>query len=352
VAVNAQRDPEEFRARFGAWLASRVGGRDVELSDLGGPAYSGFSNETLLVDASWKDPLGGGHFRRLAVRLEPSAHQVFPDVGFERQVRVIRTLETTAVKVPRIPWFEEDPAVLGARFFVMDRIDGRAPTDNPPYHTGGWLLDVSPQVRSVIWMNGLDAMVDVHRLDPATLGFLDHVTPKEQIARDREYLAWTLHGRSHPIVEETLDVLERTGPEETAEPSVVWGDARIGNMLFDDTGDVLAVLDWEMVSIGDPLADLAWFILLDRHHSESMGAPRLEGFPSYEETLARWEAATGRSTKTFSWWLLLGAARWAAIMTRVMDLMEDTGLMPGARQMAFENTAVNELRAILDDGNV
>ena len=66
----------------------------------------------------------------------------------------------------------------------------------------------------------------------------------------------------------------------------------------------------------------------------------------------RWEAATGRSTKTFPWWLLLGAARWAAIMTRVMDLMEDTGLMPGARQMAFENTAVNELRAILDDGNV
>ena len=351
MAVNAERDPDEFRARFGAWLAARTGGSDVQVSDLGGPAYSGFSNETLLVDVAWTSD-GVRETRGLAVRLEPSAHQVFPDIGFERQVQVIRALETMPVRVPSIPWFEDDASVLGSRFFVMDRINGRAPTDNPPYHTGGWLLDVSPQIREATWFNGLDAMIDVHRLDPAVLGFLEHVDAKQQLARDREYLAWTLQGRSHPIVEETLDLLERTAPPDTAEPSVVWGDARIGNMLFDDAGEVLAVLDWEMVSIGDPLADLAWFILLDRHHSESMGVARLEGFPSFDETLARWEAATGRSTKTFPWWLLLGAARWAAIMTRVMDLMEDTGLMPGARQMAFENTAVNELRAILDEGNV
>jgi aminoglycoside phosphotransferase (APT) family kinase protein len=351
VAVNAQRDPGVFRERFGAWLATRTGGTDVTLGELGGPAFSGFSNETVLVDASWT--VGAvRHVRGLAVRLEPSAHQVFPDIGFERQVQVIRALDPTPVRVPRIPWFEEDASVLGSRFFVMDRIDGKAPTDNPPYHVAGWLHEVSPEIRERIWLNGLDAMSDVHCLDPAILDFLDHVGAREQIARDRAYLAWTLKGRSHPIVEETLDRLESSAPSESAEPAVVWGDARIGNMLFDDAGEVLAVLDWEMVSIGDPIADLVWFILLDRHHSESMGVARLEGFPSYDDTLARWEAATGRSTKAFPWWLLLGAARWAAIMTRVMDLMEESGLMPGAGQMAFENTAVNELRAILDKGNV
>ena len=73
---------------------------------------------------------------------------------------------------------------------------------------------------------------------------------------------------------------------------LLWGDARIGNIIFDGTRPA-AVLDWEMVTLGSPEMDLAWSIFLDRHHSEGMGLPRLEGFPSYEETVERYEALTG-----------------------------------------------------------
>jgi aminoglycoside phosphotransferase (APT) family kinase protein len=105
------------------------------------------------------------------------------------------------------------------------------------------------------------------------------------------------------------------------------------------------------VSVANPLGDLAWFLLLDRHHSESCDAPRLVGFPSPEETVARWSDATGRDTGDLAWWMTLGAARYAAVLTRVMDLLEDSGLLPGARDMAFDNTSTKLLRSVLADGS-
>jgi aminoglycoside phosphotransferase (APT) family kinase protein len=106
-----------------------------------------------------------------------------------------------------------------------------------------------------------------------------------------------------------------------------------------------------MVHVGDPVGDLVWFLLLDRHHSEACDVPRLDGFPGHEETVARWVTLTGRSADDLRWWMLLAAARYAAILTRVMDLLEDTGLLLGARGMAFENTSTKLLRAVLDDAS-
>ena len=341
MAVRTERDPAQTRAALTKWLRTKLGSRDVELIDLPGPQFSGFSNETLLFDVAAPERSFG-----IAVRLEPSGHQVFPDTAFDLQVRVIRSLEDTEVRVPRILWHEQDRSVLGCAFFVMERVDGRAPPDNPPYHVAGWVHEVSPEVRERIWWNGLDAMTAVHRTPP--LEFIQPVSPKEQLTRDRTYLEWVLRGRDYPIVAETFDMLESSIPSET-EPAQCWGDSRIGNILYDGAGEVLAVLDWEMVFAGDPLADLAWFLLLDRHHGESCGAPRLEGFPTHEATVERWADATGRDPADLGWWMTLGAARYAAILTRVMDLLEDTGLLPGARGMAFDNTSTKLLRSVLAD---
>jgi aminoglycoside phosphotransferase (APT) family kinase protein len=343
MAVPTTRDPAATRAALTDWMRRQIGSPEVELTDLPGPQFSGFSNETLLFDVATPERSFG-----IALRLEPGGHQVFPDTAFDLQVRVIRSLEDTAVRVPRILWYEPDRAVLGAPFFVMERVDGRAPPDNPPYHVAGWLHDVSPEGRERIWWNGLEAMAAVHRTPPLEL--LSPVRPKEQLARDRAYLDWVLQGREYPIVAGTFDALESTIPAD-APPTQCWGDSRIGNILYDEEGDVLAVLDWEMVFVGDPLADLAWFLLLDRHHSESCGVPRLEGFPSHEDTIERWAGATGRDATDLGWWMTLGAARYAAILTRVMDLLEDTGVLPGARGMAFDNTSTKLLRSVLDDAS-
>jgi aminoglycoside phosphotransferase (APT) family kinase protein len=153
-------------------------------------------------------------------------------------------------------------------------------------------------------------------------------------------------------VAQTLDDLEARMPKGEPALAQCWGDSRIGNILYDDRGEVLAVLDWEMVHVGNPIGDLVWFLLLDRHHSESCGVPRLEGFPSHEATVARWAELTGRDARDLGWWMALGACRYAAILTRVMDLLEDTGMLPGAGGMAFDNTSTKLLRSVLDDGAV
>jgi aminoglycoside phosphotransferase (APT) family kinase protein len=108
------------------------------------------------------------------------------------------------------------------------------------------------------------------------------------------------------------------------------------------------VLDWEMVTAGDPVQDLAWYLLLDQHNFEGHGVPRLPGFPEREETIGRWEAATGRSAEHIEWYELLGAARFASILTRVMVLLDRSGVMPGAAGMAYDQGASQLLARILD----
>src|SRR2546421_8027219 len=117
MAVRTERDPAQTRAALTEWLRTKLGSRDVELIDLPGAQFSGFSNETLLFDVALQERSFG-----IAVRLEPSGHQVFPDTAFDLQVRVIRSLEDTAVRVPKILWHEPDRALLGSAFFVMERV--------------------------------------------------------------------------------------------------------------------------------------------------------------------------------------------------------------------------------------
>lgn len=351
MAIASRLDESTLRERLAPWLAAQLRAETVELTDLGGPAFSGYSNQTLLLDAAY-DRAGRRESIGLCVRLEPTGHRVFPDTRFETQVRVMRALDATVVPVPEVLWFEPDPGVLGTPFFVMRRLDGQAPPDNPPYHGSGWLREATPELRARVWLNGLDAMASIHRLDPHWAGvtFLDVVGPREQLARDRTYAEWVLQGREYAALARAYERLGATVPERDVRPALVWGDSRIGNILFDAAGDVVAVLDWEMVSIGDPAADLAWFLLLDRHHSEGCGIPRLEGLPSREETIARWEGRSGYDARDVGWWELLGGARFAAIITRVLDLLDDSGVMPGAREsMSLENTSTNLLRILLDE---
>jgi len=312
-----------------------------------------------MFDALWTEGAGSPQTLGMAVRLEPSGHQVFPDPRrhqrtgtlFEIQVQVVQALGPTQIPVPEILWYEPDRSVLGAAFFVMRRVQGRVPPDNPPYHVAGWLHEVTPEVRERIWWNALDVMAAVHRLDYGSLGlgFLDRVDVPRALGLVRDYVDWVLQGRPYPLVEEALKRLGANVPEAKDDPALCWGDSRIGNVMYDDEGEVVAVFDWEMVTIGDPLAELAWFLLLDRHHSEACGVPRLEGFPSYGDTVARWEETTKRSVADLSWWMLLDATRYAAILTRVMDLMEGSGMMPGAKDMAFDNTSTTLLRSVLDE---
>lgn len=351
MAVAADRDHAETRAALADWLRARTGAHDVEVGDLSIPGLSGFSNETLLFDATWDD--GAGPVTRgLVLRVEPSGHQVFPSTAFEEQVRVLRALAAEpSVPVPDVLWFEEDRSVLGDRFLAMPRVDGQVPADNPSYHVEGWVPALSEDERATMWLSGLDTMAAIHRVDRdrAGLGWIEAPTPGEQLERDRAYRRFAAGDVPYPVVDRAFEVLEASVPPAPEVPALCWGDSRIGNMIFGADLSVAAVLDWEMVTAGDPVQDLAWYLLLDRHHHEAFGVPRLAGLPDRAASVARWEASSGRSAEHLDWYELLGATRYAAIMTRVMQLLDSSGVFPGAAEMAFDQTGSQLLERMLDE---
>lgn len=126
-------------------------------------------------------------------------------------------------------------------------------------------------------------------------------------------------------------------------------DARIGNQLFHDF-ECAAVLDWEMVALGDPLSDLGWWKFVDRHHSEMRGLERLTGFASYDDTLVRRAERTGRTVDPalLDFYEVFGGLRFAIVMVRLADLLVEIGLLPDAGDMATNNIITHLLARILD----
>ena len=177
MPIPEQRDLEATRPVVRDWLARRLPGTsDLSISEIAGPAFTGFSNETLLFDAIWTED-GRDQSAGFVIRVAPTRHHLFLDPDFEFQYRVIQALgERTDIPVPPMRWYETDQSVLGAPFFVMEKIEGRVPADNPPYTQAGWLLeDAAPAQRTQLVQSGIDAMALVHATDWRRLGldFLD-----------------------------------------------------------------------------------------------------------------------------------------------------------------------------------
>ena len=117
-----------------------------------------------------------------------------------------------------------------------------------------------------------------------------------------------------------------------------WGDARLGNIIFKPSLDAIAaVLDWEMAVLGNPVQDLAWFNYLDATFSEGLGMPRLEGLPSYEHTIARWEKASGFSAQDYGYYQIFAGMRYGLILSRIMlALKRSAPEGDGVRTLIFD----------------
>jgi aminoglycoside phosphotransferase (APT) family kinase protein len=349
-----RRDLEQTHVRLLRWLATKLpGARALELSALSGPAATGFSNDTLLFDLAFQDE-GRRVERPLVCRIQPAGFGIFPRYDVAQQYRIMDALRGTDVPVPEMVWLEADPAVLGSPFFVMERIAGQIPSDNPPYHAAGWLVEAAPDERRALWESAVDALAEIHRQDPGALGldFLDAPPPESdaaawQIEHWSRYYEWVGDGRRQPLIAGALDWLRSRLPPADGAPRLCWGDARIGNMIFRG-GRCAAVLDWEMASLGPPEMDLGWFLYMDRHHSEGVGAPRLEGFPGRAETIARWEERVGRPARRLEYWEAFAAFRFAAIMERVAQQMVVYGILPADSPFAVDNTASRLLARVLE----
>lgn len=344
MPVPDQRDPEVTRATLEAWLPDRLtGASQVRVPHVQTPSTTGFSAETLIFDAEWHD---GGRWQRgsYVAKVAPTGHQIFPQPRFDEQYQLLKILAGTAVAVPQVHWYEPDPAVLGAPFLVMSRADGQAPTDMPPYHTGGWVTEVSPATRERLWWAGLDVLAQVHGLDVDALGlgFVDQprygATGIEQrLGYYQHYLAWGYDG-TVPAAQAALRWLHGHRPPEPDPPVLLWGDARIGNIMYSG-GAPTAVLDWEMAALGQPEEDLAWFLYIDRHHGEGCGVERLPGFPSAAATIARYEQLAGRAMRHMDYYEVLSGLKFTVIMARIGQLFVHYELVPADNDFPYNNTA-------------
>jgi putative sterol carrier protein len=212
---------------------------------------------------------------------------------------------------------------------------------------------LGPAERAAIWWHGLEEMARIHRLDPDALGlgFLAQARfgadPLEQeLGYWTYYLDWAARGSPQPTTDTALAWLRENRPPSTRR-RLCWGDARLPNLIF--RGDhVVGVLDWEMAFIGDPAADLAWWLFLDWHHSEGNRIPRLAGLPSRAETIARWEELVGWSCGDLHYWDVYAAMRFAVIMVRVAAIMQAVGTPTPTPDFQTNNVPTQRLAQLLD----
>lgn len=288
--------------RLGSWFAEAVPGAGHELTAT--VVTGGKSNLTYLVSDGARDWI---------VRRPPLGHVLATAHDMGREYRVITALRDTVVAVPRTYGFCADQTVVGAPFFVMERVPGT------PYRTAEQLQELGAERTHVIATRLIDTLGALHQVDPATIGLGDFGRPAgyliRQVARWKRQLDAS-HNRDLPAADELHELLASAVPAESA-VGIVHGDFRLDNVLVDKEDELTAVLDWEMATIGDPVSDLA--LMLVYHRLGESGAATVAtaasapGFLSEAEIIDRYSAASGRDPGALGFHLGLAAYKLAAI---------------------------------------
>lgn len=335
------------------WLAARLS-TPLTLADVS-PLSTGFSAETLSLTLHFPDSPA----RRLVLRLESPDPAVYPqqapgfDVEVDIQYRVMSAL-AAGTSIPLAPIVGYDTGeVLGAPFFVMEFIEGSVPLVTPSYAAEGFFADASPEERRRMVEDGVRVLSAVHTLDweKHDLGWLlpagEEPTPLRQLRIWRDYTRRELAGRDHPLILGAFDWLERNAPDhDPGSVTVNWGDPRLGNMIWQDFRCV-CVTDFEAAAIAPFGVDLGWWLMFDRWSHEHSGAARLDGEPTREEQASLYFELSGRTPEPTHWYEVFAAARYCAIVVRIMNRTVERGLMPADNPYWSDNQATACLQDLL-----
>ena len=350
-----ERNEEETKVIFQSWLEKKLNNvSNIQLEVLGGPENTGFSNETLSFNVSYTEG-GQDTSKGMVLRFYPEGFFVFPDYDIHKQFLIMQKLSAHNIKVPNVLWYEESDEVFGTSFYVMEMAKGDAPSDNPPFHQEGWVVESSEEVREKIWWGWVEEMSKVHQVDIST-GEYDFLNRPELAENylDQElnyyfnFHDWAMEGETHPIADQARQWLKEHKPDPK-QASIIWGDSRCANIMYLPDGQISAVLDWEMASLGDPCMDLAWGIAIDDCNSTGAGVERLRGFPGPVATIAKWEALTGLSSDNFDYYYILALYKFTVIMIRVIRKLEHYEIMPVGLNAHINNHVTPTLESKLKE---
>lgn len=256
---------------------------------------------------------------KFVLRRKPPGELLSSAHAIEREYAVMQALGGTGFPVPGVHGLCEDPNVIGSSFYVMEFLDGRILWDPK-------LPDSSPAQRRSIYESQVDTLAALHRIVPAKVGLADFGRRGNYFAR--QVTRWTKQYRSsnapaQPEMEHLIDWLPRDLPEDTA-PRIVHGDYRIDNTVIARSGpEIIGVLDWELCTLGDPVADLTYYLMIwhmPAHERASLAGVDFEtsGIPTWTQALDRYLDATGATLeRPVEWYIAFNLFRLAAILQGV-----------------------------------
>ena len=325
MATGARRDDAALAAGLGRWVAAHVGAVPGAATTTGSDAGSvtvaalvhaegGMANETVLLD------LGAGH-PGMVVRLPP-LDATFPDYDLAPQAAVQNAVAAAGVPAPAPAMVEPDPSWVGAPFLAMPRVNGAVAGPAPAFDP--YVQDAAPALQRVMYDGLIDVLAAIHAVPWEAAGLAEVLGgPRlaDALARWSGYVEWSSEGHPLPALAEALDWCTRHCPPER-DAVLLWGDVRLGNLVFDDSRQVVAVLDWDLASLGPPEMDLGWHFGLD-FMMEALFDRRVPGFPSRVEALERYERESGHEVRDLAWHEVFALVRALAINDRHQRITGD-----------------------------
>lgn len=312
-------------AALGDWLTANVAG-------FSGPFTltkfsSGQSNPTYRISAASGDYV----LRRKPFgQLLPSAHAV------DREYRLLSALHPLGFPVPRPFALCDDPEVIGAIFYVMEIAKGR------PYANGA-LPEFDAPTRRRMYEQLIDTLADLHVIDPDAAELSDF--GKSGNYFERQVMRWTRQYRDSqtdylPEMERLISFLPETIPEQSR-TSIVHGDYRIDNVMYDGDGSLTAVLDWELATLGDPVADFSYLALqwmMPADGGAGLGGLNLNelGIPTLDEIVERYSVRSGVPVAAqLDWYFAYNLFRLAGIVQGIKKrVIDGTASHAQAAEMA------------------
>ncbi len=309
------RGDEDLEAWLSSWIAAQLGdARDVAVEGLN-RFQAGYSAEMLMLSVSWRAAVEE-HRQDVVVRVRPPEPGLLPPYDLKRQFDILQALDATSVQAPRALWYGSDQR-LGGEFYVMERSPGQA------YEQGfAGELPTDPAQVARMCESMIQQLAAIHTVDLDATGLVSIADGRGYLEREIDHWAGEIRrvqrGRL-PGLERLLAVLRERRPEQCPTVTLVHGDAKPGNFAF--VGDeVSAVFDWEMATLGDPLADIGYAELQWTFPGSITALP---GAPTVDDFVARWEYLTGIATRDRHWYRGFQAFKVAVILLVAGQLFED-----------------------------